>query len=570
MADPSIPYPYLDPTQQPAWLDATRKQQMAQMLMGAFQQSNQTPENWNSMRVVPKRGILGNVANLATALLAGKAQNSAMDAQQGYMQGMMGGSQPAQPTGPGAGIIDPNAPQGAQDAAQAVTDQPPRSGNVQQPNPMIPAGMPRGTANALMSMLGPQEYAKSIVAPQFTPLEITRQLTAAGIDPTSSQGRALIGRTLEKGAYIAPIEQREGSVERDPLTNAVIGQNPKTPVGGVNFYDPTGNLTGAGLVPGATSMISQSSGADTAGKVANTPIPIPTRGGGSTFGYPGDVLGNAPPALRGNVSPSAPTAGPTPQVPQVPQERRPIPMGGQNAPVPAAAKAADPWGSMPKLPISSSVGAPDEFTKGRLQAAGAKDAALSTQYGEEANLADQKLQYNAESRKALPNAEVGPMSEWLTNNRSRLIEMGIPDKLIPGDGSVTPTLELNKNLKNAALQGAKQTFGARMTQNEVMLQHEELSPSTSMTRDAIASLMAQDDIKQQYAKQRAEDYGKYVQQGGDPLRFESWYSKTFPLTAFAQARAPAAAAPPGRATPTSTAHSATDLEAEMRRRGLIK
>lgn len=566
MADvSSLPFPYLDPAQTPAWIDAQRKQQMAQMLMGAFQQSNQTPADWNSMRQVPKRGALQNVSALAEALMAGHAQKGAMDSQQQYMQGLYGGGQPQQqgpaPTGPGAGIISPDAPPDAQDAANAVSQQPPapKPGLLPQqppPNPMIPAGMGRGTANALIGMLGPQEYAKTIVAPQYAPLEIQRQLTAAGIDPNSPQGRAIIGRTLQKGAYIAPIEQREGSVERDPITNAVIGQNPKTPVGGVNFYDPTGNLTGAGLVPGATNMISQSSGADTAGKVANTPAVIPTAGGGSTYGYPGDILGRAPPALRTPSAPVAPGAAPS----------TPAPPPGIAAP--AAAKPTDPWVSIPKLQVSKAIGAPDDFTKGVLQAAGTKHAELSTKYGEEANLADQKLQYNAESRKALPTAEVGPMSEWLTNNRSRLIEMGIPEKLIPGDGSVTPTLELNKNLKNAALQGAKQTFGARMTQNEVMLQHEELSPSTSMTRDAIASLMAQDDIKQQYAKQRAEDYGKYVQQGGDPLRFESWYSKSFPLTQFAQAHSPAPAAPPARGA--NTIHASADLEAEMRRRGLLK
>jgi hypothetical protein len=173
------------------------------------------------------------------------------------------------------------------------------------------------------------------------------------------------------------------------------------------------------------------------------------------------------------------------------------------------------------------------LTKGVLEEAGKKHAELSNQYGTQADLADQKLQYNNEARKALSSAEVGPSSEWLTENRARLKEWGVPDGLIPGSGTVTPTMELNKNLKQSALQGARAIFGSRMTQMEVRLQHEELSPSTSMTKDAIGSLMQQDDIKQMYAKQRAEDYGKYFQQGGNPQRFESWYSKNYPLTRFA-------------------------------------
>jgi hypothetical protein len=122
----------------------------------------------------------------------------------------------------------------------------------------------------------------------------------------------------------------------------------------------------------------------------------------------------------------------------------------------------------------------------------------------------------------------------MTENRAKLLEWGVPESMVPGSDKVTPTMELNKNLKQSALQGARAIFGSRMTQMEVRLQHEELSPSPSMTKDAIRSLMQQDDIKQMYAKQRAEDYGKYIHNGGDPLRFESWYSKNFPLTKYAQ------------------------------------
>jgi hypothetical protein len=135
--------------------------------------------------------------------------------------------------------------------------------------------------------------------------------------------------------------------------------------------------------------------------------------------------------------------------------------------------------------------------------------------------------------KYLATAETGPSSNWLTEHRANLKEWGVPDALIPGSGTVTDTQELNKNLKQSALQGARSIFGSRMTQMEVKLQHDELSPSTSMTKDAIASLVQQDNIKANYAKQRANDYGQYVQAGGDPMQFERYYASKRPLTRFA-------------------------------------
>ena len=171
---------------------------------------------------------------------------------------------------------------------------------------------------------------------------------------------------------------------------------------------------------------------------------------------------------------------------------------------------------------------------GRIANANTKDAALTDQYGAASHLADQQLDFNRRAMAALPNAEVGPMSEWLTENRARLSE-AFPAlaKLIPANGTVTPTMELNKELLNSALQGARTIYGNRMTQNEVKLQTEEMSPSAHMTRDAIASLVQQGNVQAMYAKQQAQDYAKFTRAGGDPTQFESWYATHRPLTEFA-------------------------------------
>jgi len=549
MPDPTgLPAPYLDPSQYPEYLDAQKKQMLAQMLIGNAQQANQTPQNWDQMKVVPRKGMLSNVASVADALLAGKAMKGSMNAQQKYFQNMYGGGD--QSSAPAASSSSSSVPQEstgpvAPGMMPQQTDSPPAAA----PNPLIPNGMGRGQAQMLMGLMGPEKYGESIVAPQFKQAEIKAQIRAAGIDPDSPQGRRIALSALNKQTTNMQ-DVRPGGTLFDINKGQPIFSAPQNGV--QTQWGPQGPQQS--VVPGAPQASAAMTGAETAGKVINTPQTLPTQGGGSAVGYPSDMLG-APPALRGGPQANGPAGSAA--APVAPKGYFP-----STQPPPVPKDPNDPWSSAPKLPVSKSLGAPDAFTEGRLKAAGAKDAELSSQYGKESDLADQKLQYNAEAVKALPAAETGPMSEWMTENRAKLLEWGVPESMVPGSGKVTPTMELNKNLKQSALQGARAIFGSKMTQMEVRLQHEELSPSTSMTKDAISSLMQQDNIKQQYAKQRSEDYGKYVQQGGDPLRFESWYAKTFPLTKFAQVQAHGPLQPKG--------YSREELEAELRKRGYMK
>ena len=233
------------------------------------------------------------------------------------------------------------------------------------------------------------------------------------------------------------------------------------------------------MVPGAAEAIAQSTGASTAGKVANEYTTLPTAGGGSTVvGGPHTGL---PPTQQKSYFPTPTTLPGPPQTPATP-------------PV----DPNSPWANVPKLPISSAIGAPNDFTKNVLKGAADKHQELVTKYGNEADIADQKMNYNNEALKALPNAEVGPLSHFFTENRAKMQEWGVSPKLIPGSGSVTPTFELNKNLLNSALNGAKQIYGARMTGNEVMLQKNEASPSVATSQAAIKSLISQDNARNAY------------------------------------------------------------------------
>ncbi len=545
MADQSGLVQPFDPSQVPDYLDAARKQMLASMLMQNTQRSLQTPQDWDSMRVVPRRSLLSNLASLGSAYAAGKAYPEALKAQAQYTTGLFndpvpqGGSQaapqpPAEPPGiPPENIRAPGYLPPAPPETQAPT--PPQGPSLQ--NSMVPPGMSRGMAARLWMTLGPQGYAEKVMVPsQMGTPEWQTLMKATG--GNADRAAQLILMKSQKEGYIAPVGgARPGTIAFDPITHQPlfaqpdVGHNVNLSVG------PQGQVT-AGAIPGNAGAQAQLAGAETGAKEANTVGTLPTAGGGSRPGWLGSLLGpppsqQTPPAMG---LPGQPTVSPLhaempPQAAQPPSPAPPKPYF--QTPQQPTAQTGNPWSGIPKLPVSSSLGAPDLLTKGVLESAGKKHAELSDEYGSQADLADQKLQYNNEARKALASAEVGPSSEWLTENRARLKEWGVPEGLIPGEGTVTPTMELNKNLLNSALQGARAIYGNRMTQNEVVLQTEKMSPSAAMTRDAINSLMQQDDIKQMYAKQRAEDYAKYFQQGGNPQRFESWYAKHYPLTRFA-------------------------------------
>lgn len=241
MADASgLPFPYFDQAQTPAWIDAQRQQQMAQMLMGAFQQTNQTPQDWNSMRVVPRRGALQNVSSLASALMGAKAQTASFDANSKYLKKIY--SPDPQPTGPGAGIIDPNAPPEAQAAAQDVT-----AGNTtpqpQPQNPMLPPGMSRQTATMMMNMPGgPEEFAK-LVGSRFMPTDMQKNDAYMGMSP----------------------QQRKVATLSDALRGAVVPSTTAT-LG----MDPGGNVT-ASTIPGLQQNQAALTAANEAAKASQTP-----------------------------------------------------------------------------------------------------------------------------------------------------------------------------------------------------------------------------------------------------------------------------------------------------------
>lgn len=537
--------PYLDPSDanMQAYMDANRKQMLAQMLMQNMQQSTQTPSDWDSMKVVPHRGLLQNLAPLANALMARKAMDSSQSAQSQYFKKMYGGDQ-QQPTGPGAGIIDPNAPPDQQAAAQGVTDMPPaRPGLLPQSpqNPMLPAGASRGTAQAALGMMGPQEYAKGVMLPQLmgSP-EWQTALRANG-----GNAQAAMAQLRAEGVKKGTLELRSGGEARIPDQTQPGGYRTiRTPNLSPDMdytRGPDGGITEAHNIPGAVPALGAQKAEVTAAEEMNKPRMIPMGGGVERLGYPQDVGAGLPPALRGQPG-QAPGAPPQAQAPRsyfpAPQQPAPPQAAPQGPQLPQKDESGlihnNLWPSIPKMQIPQTPGqSSNAYQQEIVKSAAAKHQELVNEYGKQSAAGVQQLEYLTEAEKALPKAETGPMSEWLTHNRGILVQQFPSLAGALGGDKVTPTLELNKQLTNAALQGARSTFGTRMTQNEVKLQTEEMSPSTAMTHDALVSLIHQAKMKAAYAIQQDKDYGEYHAQNGDPNRFESQYNVRRPITRFA-------------------------------------
>lgn len=512
------PFSFLKPTDASTAMDQYSLGQKQALINALKSQvmSPQQPTNYGQMA-----SPMSPVSTFAQALggyLAGKQQKQLNDQysklaqqQQNNLMAMMGGGQPTSaPTqnsqsndsqGQSQGAAAPTMMQGVPNAQWGQDHQ---SAPSTSSSPLNPASLDPRMASMLYSQ-DPGKYMESFVAPYYKPAEITAQIRAAGIDPNSPQGRAIAAQALQKASQNM-INVRPGGT----VYNATAGR-PEfvAPANGIQTqYGPQGPV--ASPVPGYNQAIAGVTGAETGARETNTPRVLPTAGGGTTFGYPQDVIGN-PPAMR------------------QPGERGKTTSTSATPPAPIDPRFKD----AKDLPNPSGVGT-NPIIAGRIKNSMDKDKELRDQYGKEADLADQKLQLNNEAMKVLSTSETGPLSAWMTENRGKLKELGVPDSLIPGSGTIVPTLELNKYLKNSALQGARQIYGSRMTQTEVKLQTDEMSPSAHMTGLAIKSLINQDNIRNSYAKQRAQMYDDYVHAGKDPLSFESWYSRNYPLAKFAQ------------------------------------
>jgi hypothetical protein len=117
--------------------------------------------------------------------------------------------------------------------------------------------------------------------------------------------------------------------------------------------------------------------------------------------------------------------------------------------------------------------------------------------------------------------------------------------LLPGQSvDASNYVSVAKYLGNAALAQAKGIYGARMTQSEVGLQLNELSPSTKMPDSAIRDLLDTNIRSAQYTINAARKAKLYLASGGDPQKYADWLESYYPRAQ--TVNAPATSAPPTR------------------------
>lgn len=436
------------------------------------------------------------------------------------LQSQLGGSTPSAPAGPQ--MSTPGNPQ---------TAVPPPQGQPQGGG--FAGGIPGLMRGALINDIGGPAMGAAY-AKQFEPTELTRTISAAGMDPNSPEGQAAARAGVLKATNVPLQSFRPGGYAYDPSTKRMENL-PQTAPGFASVQDST-SPTGFKTVqqPGGVESLAASAGATEGAKeAAKAPFEIHMVKLADGREIPVSTQ-QLVAGLRGGSSPNA---------------AAPASSGVASLTVTQPSTNAaptDPWVTVPKRATPTGMGQ-TTFDQA-MQGEQAKDAGeLAKKFGGEASIANQRMALNNQALSLVDQADTGPGATQIADIKNLLTSrFGVSEDAF--QNTPTSTQVLNKDLLNAATQKAKQIYGARMTQSEVMLQIHEGAPNVDFTKGAIKFLLNTDNKGAQYSIQQANDLGKYVQMGGDPQQFEGWYAKSFPLT-----QAIGSVHPPGKVNPQAAA-----------------
>ena len=404
--------------------------------------------------------------------------------------------------------------------------------------------------------------------PDIPPIPKALALRLMLQDPTGGKLMALQSDMYKQMS--APVNLREGSTVYQP-GHGPLFVAPKE--GRVTTYK--NGQPQMSVMPGAAQALGSVAQAEAGGKAAGQSpyetVPVQSAGGATVPqfktqlpGYPGGQ------PAQPNVSQSTQSGTLPPSVPpsdaqafnfvnsaQGPASATMGPDGQMQTGVPVPQEQNNPWATMPRRTVPQGMGQ-STYDKQTAEHQAEATSKLAEKYGSQAQSADQRLAFNNQALDLVDKADNGTYATKIADVKNFLTSrVGIPEDRFQNTPSAT--LALQKDLVSAATQRAKQQFGSRITQNEVMLMLNKGAPNADMTKASIKYLLQSDNAQLGYAKQQAQDFGKYMQNGGDPYRFDSWYSSNFPMTKAIE----------GVQLKTGTP-SAQDVFDEMRRRGLAK
>lgn len=408
----------------------------------------------------------------------------------------MGGAPPQAPGMPGPGPQAAPA-QGAQPAAS------------QDPFQMLQQGM----LGAAMGMPGAQQMidvakARLQYDPQLqTKIEAAKDKVSVDQEQISQALKG--GNTALAWGLTQKLQQDMGLVHVASMSGTRTTFTP----GGVQTVNPNegmatmdrgnGNITQS-LIPGAAGAIGTKAAAEAQGKATGEVVPVTNQNGTTGFAPRSTVTGGSAPGIARSAAPPISTGDPT-----------------------LDKAIADPTYKLPPLQPGQSL------SKSGIKAR--EDLLDDSQKATDA--ASQSLQY-LKAAQQIMQSKGAPVTGLFGPAAAQISRVW-------GGVNATNYQEVAKYLGNAALATAKQTYGARMTQSEVKLQLNELSPSTHMTPDATNNLLDTNMRSAQYTVDSARRANAYLKAGNDPQTFAQWNQQYFPRENVVNKPSSGMAPPPG-------------------------
>ncbi len=165
-----------------------------------------------------------------------------------------------------------------------------------------------GDPNQDMSdyMLNPDKYGEAVIS-SHAPIDISKQLMQAGIDPNSTLGHQILQANLAKQNYIAPVTARGNSWSISPDGKRTY--NPGLPEGSEPVFDGSGNVAGVKMIDGTVQAISAVSGAkagaDASAKAPYELVTVVDPKSGASYQVPKSTItgGGTPGSAPGGGSP---------------------------------------------------------------------------------------------------------------------------------------------------------------------------------------------------------------------------------------------------------------------------
>lgn len=386
----------------------------------------------------------------------------------------------------------------------------------------------------MTSMMYPEAYGSALMDRYKQTPEMKN--IAAAYGDNSPQYQTAMRDLAQKSTYIAPTRLGEGAYAD---TSGVHGLAPAAPPGFINNYKSDGTVSVEPIANGLNAL-SQSTGTKTGAEEYNKIIMVKTASGAMVPMWAGNAVSGS--GGRQNTVVSSSQIAPQQNAMDFPGMSRQQVME-QGARIkdpteraqfmsqlnqsPQMQDSQNAWTSMPKMPQPGGIGQ-STFNENMQKGAAETASKLSEKYGASADSANQRLALNKQALDLVETASTGAGASMLAPVQNALVSMGVPESVF--NHPVSDTVALQKDLVNAATAKAKQQFGARITQSEVNLMLSRGSPNVDMPKAAIRYLLQSDNATANYQIQQANDLGKYIQNNGDPYRFEGWYSQKFPLS----------------------------------------